>query len=132
MRNSLLLLLLATSCSLVSAQSLTPVFRANLPGGLSESSGIVARNRNSLWTHNDSGGANELYELDSNAVLQRTLVLRNATQVDWEDLTLDSAGHFYVGDFGNNSQNRTDLVIYKLQGVQISSDDGRVVAVCFA
>ncbi len=44
----------------------------------------------------------------------RTLLVSNATNVDWEEITTDTAGNLYIGDFGNNNCNRQDLVIYKI------------------
>jgi hypothetical protein len=124
MRSQLLALIGFLFCSLsATGQTLTPVLRANLPAGLSESSGIVATGRNSLWTHEDSGGEPVLSQLDSNAVLLRTVAVRNAANVDWEDVTSDSTGRFYVGDFGNNAQNRTDLVIYRLPDLDTVTTD---------
>jgi hypothetical protein len=85
-----------------------------LPLSLSESSGIIYFNNN-LVTHNDSGGANELYEIDlSSELVVRTVTISNATNIDWEDITQDETS-IYVGDIGNNiSGNRTDLKIYKI------------------
>ena len=85
-----------------------------LPAGLSESSGAIFFN-NRLITHNDSGGENKLYELDTiSGLVTRTVTITNATNVDWEDITQDNT-YIYVGDIGNNvSGNRTDLKIYKI------------------
>jgi hypothetical protein len=95
------------------AQSLSLTTLGNLPGLVNESSGIQATSEG-IWTHNDSGGDPELYLLDSNANLLRTLVVDGATNIDWEELASDGVGNFYIGDFGNNANNRTDLVIYKI------------------
>jgi hypothetical protein len=84
-----------------------------LPNGLNESSGIeIISSKNKIWSHNDSGGNPELYELDTLGNLLRTLTIANATNVDWEELTKDSLGNIYIGDCGNNSNNRTDLKFY--------------------
>ncbi|NCO64568.1 MAG: T9SS type A sorting domain-containing protein [Flavobacteriales bacterium] len=84
-----------------------------LPSSLSESSGAIFFN-NKIITHNDSGGENKLYELDTiTGVVTRTVTITNATNVDWEDITHDNM-NIYLGDFGNNNGNRTDLKIYKV------------------
>lgn len=84
-----------------------------LPASLSESSGAIMIN-GKLITHNDSGGQNELYELDLNTqTVTRTVTISNATHIDWEDITQDDT-HIYIGDFGNNNGDRTDLKIYKI------------------
>ena len=81
-----------------------------LPGSLNESSGAIFFN-NRLITHNDSGGEAKLYELDTiSGIIEREVTILNATNVDWEDITQDETS-IYIGDFGNNNGNRTDLKI---------------------
>ena len=85
----------------------------NLPSTLSESSGIIFFN-NKLITHNDSGNENNLYELDTiSGLVTRTIKVTNATNADWEDIAQDDSS-IYIGDIGNNSGDRTDLKIYKI------------------
>lgn len=90
-----------------------PGFTAKLPGTLNETSGLLFYN-GQLWTINDSGNNPEIYQLDSTtgAVL-RTVVVRNAVNTDWESITQDDSS-IYIGDFGNNAGNRTDLHILKI------------------
>ncbi|MEO0469936.1 MAG: T9SS type A sorting domain-containing protein [Bacteroidota bacterium] len=87
-----------------------------------ETSGL-ARGNGSFWTHNDSGGNPELYELDSAGTLLRTLFIDNANNVDWEELTQDDAGNFYIGDFGNNGNARQNQRIYKIPNPDSISSD---------
>jgi hypothetical protein len=87
---------------------------APLPFAANESSGLVKTGPNSFWTHNDSGGLTELYEVDSNGTLLRTLQLTNCSNVDWEDISQDAAGNLYIGDFGNNFNFRQVLSIYRI------------------
>ncbi len=85
----------------------------DLPTILSESSGAIFLN-DELIVHNDSGNANQLYELDTiSGVVTRTVTVTNATNIDWEDIAQDETS-IYIGDIGNNSGNRTDLKIYKI------------------
>jgi hypothetical protein len=65
------------------------------------------------WTHNDSGGSPELYMVNAEGLMFDTLDVPNAVNIDWEDLAKDDKGNLYVGDFGNNSNRRDDLTIYK-------------------
>jgi hypothetical protein len=84
-----------------------------LPDTLDESSGAIFFN-GKLIAHNDSGGENKLFELDTiSGSITRTVTISNATNVDWEDVTQDE-DFIYVGDIGNNNGNRTDLKIYKI------------------
>ncbi|MGB3948273.1 MAG: T9SS type A sorting domain-containing protein [Bacteroidia bacterium] len=100
------------------AQTVTLTVKANLPSVLDESSGIEATNKNSIWSHNDSSGETKLYNFDSTGALLRTLTILNASNIDWEDVAIDTAGNFYIGDIGNNDNNRQDLKIYIIPAPQ--------------
>lgn len=105
------LIFLWLSCA---APNFTRVQR--MPKLLRESSGILTYNGNTVWTHNDSGGKPALYEIDvQSGALLHVVTLADAQNIDWEDLTKDERGNIYIGDFGNNSQKRTDLCIYKIE-----------------
>ena len=80
---------------------------------LTESSGLLVLD-GTFITHNDSGNDAVLYEVDTLTGLpSRTVVVANATNIDWEDLAAD-ADYLYVGDFGNNQGTRQNLRIYKI------------------
>ena len=106
------ILLLVTLLPLLGfGQQLTHV--TNLHDTLKETSGLIYFN-GKLITHNDSGGAPALHELDSlSGNVTRSIFLENATNTDWEDICYDST-YIYVADFGNNSGSRTDLKIYRV------------------
>lgn len=89
-----------------------PVTVCQLPAEISESSGLWVEATDRFWTHNDSGDDPVLYAFDSSGLLVHQLFLPSATNVDWEDLAFDYAGRMFIGDFGNNSQQRTDLKIH--------------------
>lgn len=83
------------------------------PLKVKETSGLLFFN-GKIITHNDSGDAANLYEIDSiSGNLIRTIHINNATNIDWEDITEDE-NHIYIGDFGNNNGNRKDLKIYRI------------------
>ncbi len=108
----------------VEAQNFTVETIALLPLETNESSGVIFLN-DKLITHNDSAGEAILYEVDPDSgTLIRQLVVENASNVDWEDLCFDQQ-YIYIGDFGNNSGDRTDLKIYRvsLQEYFQSSND---------
>lgn len=86
----------------------------NITNVLSESSGITYIAPNRLYTHNDSGGNDEIYELDTLGNLIRTITINSANNSDWEDVTKDDLNNIYIGDFGNNNNDRTNLRIYKI------------------
>ena len=84
-----------------------------LQDSVQETSGLIYLN-GKLITHNDSGGGPILHELDSiSGNVIRSVVIENATNIDWEDLCYDST-YIYIADMGNNTGDRTDLKIYRL------------------
>lgn len=84
-----------------------------LPIEVKETSGLLFFD-GKIITHNDSGDAANLYEIDSlSGNLIRTIHINNAANIDWEDITEDE-NHIYIGDFGNNNGNRKDLKIYRI------------------
>jgi hypothetical protein len=77
---------------------------------------FVSSRRDSVtfWTHNDSGGKPEIYEIDLAGNLHNTLPIPNTQNIDWEDITKDNAGNLYIADIGNNTNTRRNLTIYKV------------------
>lgn len=96
---------------------LTVVVNA-LPQAVNETSGLIYWN-GGLWTHNDSGNPPELYKIDTTTgqVLQ-TIIVSGVQNIDWEDVAQDDT-HIFIGDFGNNAGNRTDLKVLKIQKADI-------------
>ncbi len=109
-RNYLILIILFFA-RISSAQNLEEL--AQLPGVLKGSSGLEFTNAGSLWTINDHNNP-VLFQLDRDSFkIIKTIHIRSKIR-DWEDLTSDKKGNFYIGDFGNNRNKRTDLKIYKI------------------
>jgi len=102
-------------------------FITDLQDLLNESSGLIYLEED-LITHNDSGGEPALYEIDSvSGDITRTVILRNATNIDWEDICYDTA-YIYIADFGNNDGSRTDLKIYRISTSDYFMDNDTVTA----
>lgn len=95
-------------------QIVAPAIIGFVPFEIAESSGIAMTTSTKIWSHNDSGGKNELYSFDFKGNIVRTITISNATNIDWEDLTVDNKKRIYIGDFGNNNNIRKDLVIYRI------------------
>ncbi|HQV51104.1 MAG: hypothetical protein IPI00_09395 [Flavobacteriales bacterium] len=95
------------------AQPLVPELLTDLPETLNEISGTILIG-DALWGVADSGNPNAIYRFDPTTgnVLQ-TVVVTNATNIDWEELTTDGEWVF-VGDFGNNLGSRTDLRVFRI------------------
>lgn len=86
---------------------------------LNELSGLAPSRRNPgiFWTHEDSGGAAELYALDTVGNTVATLPLAGVENVDWEDLALGPCGDdtcIYVGDIGDLGTDRSEFAILVL------------------
>ncbi|MEL6811520.1 MAG: hypothetical protein AAFP76_09315 [Bacteroidota bacterium] len=90
---------------------------ADLPGTIKEVSGIEKfPNEDIVWTINDSRNPPEVYAYDLNRdKLTQTIRVKDAPNIDWEDLAIAPNGTLYVGNFGNNLSNRTDLAIYGIK-----------------
>ena len=128
MKNILILILL--SPYLLLSQNFLSKKNINLPLQLSEASGLYAANADSLWWINDSGNGPDLFITDSKGNLLKRVVVPHVKNKDWEDLAADDKDNIYIGDFGNNTNERRDLRIYKynrfdhrLDTIQFSYED---------
>ena len=109
--NPLILLLFLTNCSGHGELD----FITDLPTVLNEVSGIqTIQNSEFIWMLNDGGNSNKIYGLSTKGKIKKEITV-NAKNNDWEDLTTDDQGNLYIGDFGNNHNNRKNLVILKVQ-----------------
>lgn len=81
---------------------------------LSEISGLEQLNESTLVAINDGGNKAELYLLDLQGNPIKTVIVSNASNVDWEDLARDNK-YLYIGDIGNNKNNRKNLCVYKVK-----------------
>jgi len=111
---AILLVLLPCSMLLGCANIGKLTYITKLPKNLGENSGIVSIKDSTIWLIEDRGNNDEIYKVGFNGKLTRKLKVKNAKNHDWEDLAQDKEGNIFIGDFGNNSNNRKDLVIYKI------------------
>lgn len=87
----------------------------SLPKKLKEVSGIaLSKDKQTIWAIEDQGNKNRVYGLDMKGQQVADVLVENAENTDWEDITADTLGNIYIGDFGNNDNNRQDLAILKL------------------
>ena len=87
---------------------------SKLPSIINESSGLETTGKNQIWTFNDAGGKPELFLIDTQGNLLKTLEIVNVKNRDWEDISKDDQGNFYIGNIGNNSNSSKDLSIFKI------------------
>lgn len=87
----------------------------SLPKKLKEVSGIaLSGDKKIIWAIEDQGNKNVVYGLDLQGKPVADIPVSNAENTDWEDITADPQGNIYIGDFGNNDNDRQNLSILKL------------------
>jgi len=96
--------------------------KLSIPGKLqdrniSEASGLAASQRRPdvLWTHNDSGAKARLYAIDLAGRSLGRAKLKNAKNIDWEDIasfTLDDVPYLLIADVGDNHTRREYVSLY--------------------
>lgn len=91
------------------------------PKTLHEISGITMLSNNRLYAINDSGNENILFCLNVKGEVLQKIKIPETKNIDWEDLAYDKEDNIYIGDFGNNSNSRKDLCIYKISGILSNS-----------
>lgn len=97
--------------------------KAKLPKILEEVSGIQYDARlDAFWMLNDSGNKPSVYLVTEQGKILRELKI-DANNNDWEDITVDKQGNLYVGNFGNNRNNRKNLHIIKIKKEDLESDN---------
>ena len=99
---------------------------------ISESSGLVKSRtqRGVFWTQNDSGDQPRLFAIDAQGRLLGKFAVEGALARDWEDIAIDDAGNLYIGDVGNNANQRRDLVVYRVPEPDVGKDtNARVTGV---
>lgn len=127
----------------ITRRSTTPATRAGSYGqptqlarlkdpALTESSGIVASRTTPgvYWTHNDSGDGPFLYSFDRLGKSRGVWRISGAAARDWEDIAagpgpLRKRSYLYVGDIGDNRQDRSTIVVYRILEPTITSEDAQ-------
>ncbi len=89
-------------------------YKTKLSELLEEVSGIqYDAQEDAFWMINDSGNAPEVFLVKETGKIVRVLKI-DAKNHDWEDITMDMEGNLYIGDFGNNRNERKNLRILKI------------------
>jgi hypothetical protein len=98
----------------VKAVSVNAISQGSLPGVLVEASALDFNGSNGFWSLNDSGDPS-VYKVNDNGTLVQTVDITGAHVRNWEEITHDSARtYMYIGDFGNNGDDRTNLRIFRI------------------
>lgn len=100
----------------------------SLPKKLKEVSGIaLSQDQKTIWAIEDAGNKNVVYGLSRQGKLVNDVLVENAENNDWEDITKDASGNIYIGDFGNNENDRQNLSILKLDLKNDSQKSTKVI-----
>ncbi|MDX1470622.1 MAG: hypothetical protein R3213_03925 [Flavobacteriaceae bacterium] len=96
----------------------------DMPLSLKEVSAVEKIDASPLfWVLEDAGNGPSVYGIDKSGEIKKKITITNGSNKDWEDLASDSKGNLYIGDFGNNSRNRTTYTIYKISNVNRSPSE---------
>jgi hypothetical protein len=87
-----------------------------------EASGLAVSRRNPgvLWTHNDRGGTGRLFAVTTLGETVAVADVATIAATDWEDLSIGPGPepdqhYLYIADIGDNSQTRSDIVVYRVR-----------------
>ena len=87
----------------------------SLKGVVPESSGLApGSTAQSYYSFGDDGNSPVLYEITDTGRLLRSIDI-GAQNNDWESLSRDSEGNYYIGNCGNNESTRRNLSIYRVR-----------------
>ncbi|MEY8850119.1 hypothetical protein AB9K26_14965 [Psychroserpens sp. XS_ASV72] len=105
---------------------------ASLPLNLKETSAVEIVNGSDLfWVIQDAGNDNYIYGLNSKGDIVKRIELKGVPNEDYEDLTSDSEGNIYVGDFGNNNEKEKTFHIYKVRNPVSANNSVTPVSISF-
>ncbi|WP_114326802.1 hypothetical protein [Candidatus Colwellia aromaticivorans] len=107
--------LLVLALTLIAINQLYSRKLVTLDSKLKEISGIEVDKAGKFWGINDGGNLAQIHRIQSDGKVNKTITITNAKNLDWEDMTQDDFGHFFIGDFGNNENKRKWLTIYKIE-----------------
>ena len=106
----------------------------SLKGVVPESSGLAPGDTpGTYYSFGDDGNTPTLYKINGQGEATGVPLAVGTTNTDWESLSRDPQGNYYIGDCGNNENQRRDLVIHKMrpgrpeqvQDIQFSYPDQR-------
>lgn len=123
----LALLSIAWSCSQAQENFSTIT---SLPKKLKEASACeISKASPLIWTIEDNHNDNILFGFNEKGELVKKIKITNVENNDWEDLTSDDEGNIYIGDFGNNDNERQNLAIYKISASDLDKDEAKAESI---
>src|SRR5262249_9771285 len=81
-----------------------------------------------FWTHNDSGDGPFVYAFDRQGKHRGVWRGAGAKAIDWEDMAVGPGpkrgqSYLYLGDIGDNSKSRSEIVVYWVPEPRIIGSD---------
>jgi len=126
-----LIFVFAQGCAQTTYQGkLTPL--GKFSSKLKEVSGIENTSDGNFWVIEDGGNEDKIYKIDHKAKTIQSSKIDHAKNQDWEGLTSDLDGNLYIGDFGNNRNDRKNLVIYKVSKSELSKKEPKAQKIAFS
>lgn len=102
----------------------------SLPKKLKEASACeISKVSPLVWTIEDNHNDNVLFGFNEKGELVKKIRITNVENNDWEDLTSDDEGNIYIGDFGNNDNERQNLAIYKINASDLGKDEAKAESI---
>lgn len=102
----------------------------SLPKTLKEASACeISKVSPLVWTIEDNHNDNVLFGFNEKGELVKKIRITNVENNDWEDLTSDDEGNIYIGDFGNNDNERQNLAIYKINASDLNKDEAEAESI---
>lgn len=99
-----------------------------LPKKLKEVSGItLSKDKKTIWVIEDRGNKNAVYGLKEDGQMVAKIPVENSENTDWEDIISDAKGNIYIGDFGNNDNDRKDLAILKTDLKDVNQTTTKII-----
>lgn len=92
---------------------------------LAEASGVAASRTNPgiFWVVADGGNDAALHAVDSTGDLHATIPIRNAKNVDWEEVAVgpcEQSSCVYIADTGDNKERRREVAIHRVKEPQLA------------
>ena len=95
-----------------------------------EASGLARSlvNPDILYTHNDSGGENAVYAIDTKGNLKAKIIIEGVKNRDWEDIAtardpISGKAHIYVGEIGDNGARYQSVTVFRFPEPSLVSGD---------
>jgi hypothetical protein len=121
---------LFSGCKKESSEATSPVAFPMATGVLEEVSGIADSRLNTgmLWVQEDSGNPPELSLLSHQGQLVKSIPVKGALNIDWEDLALaggpdPALRYLYIADIGDNDQKRDRINILRAPEAAASASE---------